>query len=212
MKSKGILLAMLIGITACTGASEEVAESTVASTATTPAPATTVAEPNEMVAHPIDDAVAHLLDAGSYAFEASIFLNAGNEVVETELEGWVDGEDRELVVKSGDQSLLTKVVDGVATVERDGEVSEVPLQEATEAPSLTILSGIDGLVESGTDEYQATLKSEALRASGFDDTTPVTITLKLDSEGNLSGYQLQSADGLWSANVRFEDIGESFSA
>lgn len=204
MNARPMLLAALIAVTACTGG-ERVAEST----GTEPPVETTAVE---TALDPVGDAVAALLEAESYAFDASVALTVSDERVDTDLEGWVDGDARELVVRSGDESVITRVVAGVATVERNGKRTEIPVTEAGGAPSLTILSDIENLVETSTGEFRGSLTAEALRGSGFDDSTPVTITITLAADGQLAGYSLASSDGAWSAIVTFDGIGESYTS
>jgi hypothetical protein len=48
-------------------------------------------------------AVDYLLEAGRYRFMANVNLNVQGSEVETELEGWVDGDDRELKLVHSDR-------------------------------------------------------------------------------------------------------------
>ena len=70
-----------------------------------------------------------LIEVGTYGFEAKILITLQDEPTEVEIEGWVDGSDRELVMRIQGQEVITRVIDGVATVEGDGETVEVPLTE-----------------------------------------------------------------------------------
>ena len=212
MQPQRILVAVLLIATACNG-SNDAAETTPAPEPGSEVTQAAAADVTADADNPVDEAVSSILEVGSYAFGAKVSLTVSSDSVESELTGWVDGDDRELLLQSAGESVLTRVVDGVASVDRDGVVTEIPLLEASEAPSLTILSGIEDLVKTiNPGEYRGSLTTEALRASGFDDATPVKVTILLTDDGQLAGYLLESLDGAWTADVKFEDIGESFTS
>jgi hypothetical protein len=161
-------------------------------------------------AEALDAAVNSLLDAASYAFAASLQLNVQGTAIETEIEGWVDGPDRQLTLKADGSDVTTTVKDGVAIVERDGETTEVPLEEASDAPSLEILAslrnpGFDG------DEITGSLNSSELKDAGFEVDGAANVVVRLHEDGSLAGYTINDNDGLWTIATTFFDIGGSFS-
>lgn len=193
----GVLLAG-----ACGGASET-AETTTSSTsapaATTIAPATTVLDGAGAVSQAVDT----LRDSGRYSFEAIIVLSVRDEPTEFEVEGWVDGADRELVLRGGGNEVITRVVDGVATVERNGVVTEVPLSEADEAPSIEILKSIEGAAFSATTEVTGMLSAAALGSSGFGVDGAADVIVRLGGELGLAGYSMIARNGTWTVDVDF---------
>ena len=133
-------------------------------------------------AEALDAAVNSLLDAASYAFAASVELNVQGTAIETEIEGWVDGPDRQLTLKADGNEVTTTVKDGVAIVERDGETTEVPLEEASDAPSLEILAslrnpGFDGV------EITGSLNSSELKDAGFEVNGAANVVVRLHEDG-----------------------------
>lgn len=206
MNARSLLVAVLLVLTACSS-TDVVSDTTLAEVEPS---APVAAEAPEEAQHPVDKAVAAVLEVGSYSFDATLRLMVSGNATTSDLHGWIDGNDRELVVESGGDSVRTLVVDGVATVERGGQVADVPIREAAEAPSLTILAEVEELTEVESGRFMGTLTVAALRGSGFDDATPVTVTISLDSNGTLAGYLLEASDGTWAADVAFEDIGQSF--
>ncbi len=159
----------------------------------------------------LDAAVNSLLDAASYAFEASIELDVQGTVIETEIEGWVDGPDRQLTLKIDGNEVTTTVKGGVAVVERGGETTEVPLEEASDAPSLEILAslrnpGFDG------DEITGSLNSSELKDAGFEVNGAANVVVRLHEDGSLAGYTISGGNGSWTIATTFFDIGASFSA
>jgi hypothetical protein len=162
-------------------------------------------------AEALDAAVNSLLDSASYAFDTSIQLNVQGTAIETEIDGWVDGSDRQLTLKAGGNEVTTTVKDGVAVVERDGETTEVPLEEASDAPSLEILASLRNPVFDG-DEITASLNSSELKDAGFEVDGAANVTVRLHEDGSLAGYTIGESDGLWTIATTFFDIGGSFSA
>jgi len=207
--------------TACSGSSIAQtavveSESTLASGTDSEVTSTSAANSSTTVgtlsaAEALDAAVNSLLDAASYAFEASIELDVQGTVIETEIEGWVDGPDRQLTLKAGGNEVTTTVKDGVAIVERDGETTEVPLEEASDAPSLEILASLRNPVFDG-DEITASLNSSELKDAGFEVDGAANVTVRLHEDGSLAGYTIGDSDGLWTIATTFFDIGGSFSA
>ncbi len=159
----------------------------------------------------LDAAVNSLLDAASYAFAASIELNVQGTVIETEVEGWVDGPDRHLTLKIDGSEVTTTVKDGVAIVERDGETTEVPLEEASDAPSLEILASLRNPRFDG-DEITGHLNSSELKDAGFEVNGAANVVVRLHEDGSLAGYTISGGDGSWTIATTFFDIGASFSA
>ncbi len=207
--------------TACSGSSIAQtavveSESTLASGTDSEVTSTSAANSSTTVgtlsaAEALDAAVNSLLDAASYAFDTSIELNVQGTVIETEIEGWVDGPDRQLTLKIDGNEVTTTVKDGVAIVERDGETTEVPLGEASDAPSLEILAslrnpGFDG------DEITASLNSSELKDAGFEVNGAANVVVRLHEDGSLAGYTISGGNGSWTIATTFFDIGASFSA
>lgn len=167
-------------------------------------PATDPATAADVVA----DAVDALVEAGTYAFEAKILVSIQGEPTEVELEGWVDGSDRELVMRIDRQSVTTRVIDGVATVERDGETIEVPLEEAGAAPSILILKSIRSPTFETDDTITGKLNASDLSNTEYDVNGSATIEVTVAPDGNLVGYAILSNNDSWSVDVTFSDIGE----
>lgn len=183
---------------AVTSSSEAVTTSTTSAT-TEPASA----------AETIDRAVDRLIEAGSYAFEAKTLVTLQGQPIEIELEGWVDGSDRELVMTIDRQSVTTRVIDGVATVDRDGETVEVPLEEAGEAPSILILNDLQNPTFDGDNTITGKLNASDLSEFDLDVNGSATIEITVDRDGDLAGYTILSNNDSWSVEVKFEDIGQS---
>ena len=162
-------------------------------------------------AEALDAAVSSLLDAASYAFEASIELNVQGSVIETKIDGWVDGPDRQLTLKADGNEVTTTVKDGVAIVERDGEATEVPLEEASDAPSLEILTSLRNPRFDG-DEITGSLNSSELKDAGFEVNGAANVVVRLHDDGSLAGYTISGGNGSWTIATTFFDIGASFSA
>ncbi|MCH7583448.1 MAG: hypothetical protein IIC72_12560 [Acidobacteria bacterium] len=158
----------------------------------------------DVLANSVDE----IVEAGSYAFEAKIQLSLQGQPTEIELEGWVDGSDRELVMKIDRQSVTTRVIDGLATVERDGETVEVPLTEAGSAPSILILKSIQNPTFETDNKITGKLNAADLVASDFDVKGSAIITVSITADGTLTGYSIQSNNDSWTVDVTFSDIGE----
>ena len=216
-----IVVAVVITATACSGSSTAQttvveAESTLVSGTDSVVTSTSAAISSTTVgtlsaADALDAAVNSILNAASYAFETSIQLNVQGTAIATEIEGWVDGPDRQLTLKVDGNEVTTTVKDGVAIVERDGETTEVPLEEASDAPSLEILAslrnpGFDG------DEITGSLNSSELKDAGFEVNGAANVVVRLHEDGSLAGYTITGGNGSWTIATTFFDIGASFSA
>ncbi len=209
-----LVVALVMTATACSGAST--AQTTIAETESTLGSGTSDTISSTTVvtlsaAEALDAAVHSLLDAASYAFAASIQLNVQGAAIETEIDGWVDGPDRQLTLKADGNEVTTTVKNGVAIVERDGETTEVPLEEASDAPSLEILAslrnpGFDG------DEITGSLNSSELKDAGFEVNGAANVVVRLNGDGSLAGYTITGNSGSWTIATTFFDIGGSFSA
>ncbi len=155
----------------------------------------------------VAEAVDALAESGVYGFEATITLTIEGEDVVIELEGWVDGEDRELVTRVGTDEVITRVVDGVATIERDEQITEVPLAEANDAPSIEILKMLQQPKLVSATEVTGKLSATDLRASGFDLNGAANVTIYLASDLSLSGYRIEANNEALVVDVSFTDIG-----
>lgn len=207
MLRRGAIALAVVSLVGC--GSDGASPTSTVDTTSPPSASTATVAPDPALAA-IDSAVTRLLDAGSYAFEATVSLAVAGTSAETELEGWVDGPNRKLLLKSGPDQVITRVVDGVATVERDGEVTEVPLEQAGDAPSLEILRAVRQASLRSPTEVNAKLSAAALGASGFDVTGSANVVVFLTEGGDLAGYSLRASNGTWSVDARFFDIGETF--
>lgn len=159
-------------------------------------------------AQALDEAVDALIDVGSYAFEAKLLVSIQDEPTEVELEGWVNGSDRELTMTINRESVTTRVIDGVATVERDGETVEVALEEAGEPPSILILKSTQNPTFEDPAMIVGKLNSSDLASSNFDVNGAATVEVRLDDDGNLAGYTIVANNESWSVEVKLFDIGE----
>ena len=207
-------LGLVVILVGCGGASTtdtNQPSSTSASPTVSVLPPTSSAPPTEeeQAQALIDRAVDGILEAGSYAMDVEVGLTLGAETIKSELAGWVDGPDRELRLRIGETVVVTRVLDGIATVERGGTVTEVPLAEAEEAPSLELLRFLDQLELVSTTEITGVLDSSLLEG-GFDTGGAARAVLHLTGTGELAGYSLQSSDNTWSLSVTFSDIGSHF--
>ncbi len=207
-----LLLAACTSATSSTSSAE--ALTTTSSTSSAEAPTTTqrASETTEPAgaADVLAKAVDALIEAGSYAFEAKTIITIQDQPVEVEIEGWVDGSDRELTTKIDGQSVTTRVIDGVATVERDGESVEVGLQEADAAPSLLILKSIQAPTFDDPTTVVGKLNSSDLSTTNFDANGAASVEVRLDSDGNLTGYTILANNESWSIEVKLFDIGDNF--
>lgn len=161
---------------------------------------TSVLDPKAAVAQAVDT----FQGVGRYRLEARLVVSIREEPTVFEIVGWVDGQDRELVLTGGGNEVITRVVDGTATVERDGVVSEVPLKQAEEAPSIEILLVLRSLAfTSAAGEVTGTLTAAALEASGFDVDGVADVTVRLGGDLGVAGYTMTGRNSSWSVEVRF---------
>ena len=199
-------------IAACGGT--PTAESPTVATATTAVTpidtnsATTATATPPTAAEAIEAAVDALLDAGSYAFEAEILVSSRGDDTEVTIEGWVDGADRQLVTTLDEQSVTTLVIAGIATVDTDGEVVEVPLEEAGNAPSILVLSAIQNPVFEDESTISGKLNSSALASADYEVSGSAEIRVTFGQDGHLSGYSIAAKNNSWSIEVAFTKIGE----
>ena len=162
-------------------------------------------------AETLEAAVEALSEAGSYAFEATVEIEVQGDTIASEIEGWVDGADRMLVLRIDGEEVTTTVIDGVATVERDGESTEVPLKEAADAPSLEMLASLRS-PEFAETTITGTLNSKDLKAVGFDVNGAATAIVTMTENGVLSGYEIVANNESWIVTTTFFDSGQAFSS
>jgi hypothetical protein len=209
-KSRFIVAALFLVVASCSGGETTIGSPSASSpstpTTTTDATIQAPLSPDEA----LDAAVVGLIDADSYAFEVTVTLATQGTEVTTELEGWVRGTDRELVLRAGSEEVITRVIDGVATVERDGETIEVPLEEASDAPTLDILRALGNISSTSDGEITGSLSASELKDFGFDVKGAADVTVILTASGSLASYLLTGNNGAWRVQTRFFDIGESF--
>ena len=155
----------------------------------------------------LQSAVDELIEANSYRFEVTVSIATQDSIVEVELEGWVDGPDRELVLRTDSGEVTTRVTDGLATVERQGETIEVPLESASTAPSLHVLTAITDIAWAPGNTIQGKLSAIALEELGFDVIGAATVTATL-RHGSLTRYTLTADDEAWTIRTNFTDINE----
>ncbi len=209
-RSRFILVALFLVVASCgdeettigspSGSSQSMTTTTTDVTTQAPLP----------VDEALDAAVVGLIDADSYAFEVTVTLATQGTEVATELEGWVRGTDRELVLRAGSEEVITRVIDGVATVERDGETIEVPLEEASDAPTLDILRALRNITSAADNEITGSLSASELKDFGFDVKGSAQVTVILTPSGSLASYLLTGNNGAWRVQTHFFDVGETF--
>lgn len=151
--------------------------------------------------------------AESYRFRAIVTLAVGGTTADAVMSGWVDGPDSQLTVGSGSTFVTTRVVDGIATVERDGITKPVALAEADRAPSFEMLEAIEDLAVVSPKLLAGRVAASALGASGFDDgmSGSADVTVVLTRSGELAGYTLTAVDHSWRVEVDVSGFGEHFS-
>ena len=195
----GGLLAIFSIVVACTGSASS---DTTASTTTLFEPAT----PSEA----LEFAESQLITAGSYAFEVRIELRVKGETVEIATEGWVDGADRLVQVRRNGSETITRVTDGIATIEEDNQISGILMAEAENAPSLDILSEVEDAVFSQEIGVTGRLKAPALHSLDLDLSGNGTVIVELSDSGALAGYLAEGNNEQWTVIARFFDLGETF--
>lgn len=200
------LVVLALVATACSRQIPTVTEIPLPSTTTTPVAAEGPGGPAvDEVAARLDKAVTELIEADSYRFDVTVSIATRDSVAEVALEGWVDGADRELVMRTGSEQVTTRVIDGLATVERQGETVEVPLESATTAPSLNVLTAITNISWAPGNTIRGALSASALEELGFDVTGAATVTATL-RRGSLARYILAAADDSWTIRTNFTNI------
>lgn len=146
------------------------------------------------------------LAAGSYAYEATVHLAAGSRPVTVELAGWVDGDDRLLVMTTGGETVRTTVVDGVATVEDASGSRPVPLADAAAPPSLEALRGLSPSEATGG-RVRGTIDAAAGAAVGIDGAAG-TVDVDVTYTDVITGYALADRAGRWDLAVTFRGVGD----
>ncbi len=209
-RSRFILVALFLVVASCGGEETTIGSPSGSSPSITTATTDVTTQAPLPVDEALDAAVTGLIDADSYAFEVTVTLATQGTEVETELEGWVQGTDRELVLRAGSQEVITRVINGVATVEREGETIEVPLEEASDAPTLDILRALGNINSAGDGEITGSLSASELKNLGFDVKGAAEVTVMLTPSGSLAGYVLIGNNGAWRVETRFFDISETF--
>ena len=202
-----VVISMLLAACSSTGSVDATSSSTTpptdlgaGDTSETTVPAT--------AAEVLADAVEALTEAGSYAFEAAITLSLQGEPTEIELKGWVDGSDRELVMTINRESVTTRVIDGIATVERDGETVEVALEEAGESPSIEVLASIQNPTFESDTTITGKLNASNLAGTNYDVNGSANITVTIGADGVLAGYSIAANNDSWSVEATFTDVGD----
>ncbi len=149
--------------------------------------------------------------ASSYRFQAAVNAETVSGSVSLELSGWVNGDDRQLVTKSGNMEMTTVVEGGVATVTTPSGSTEVPLTEAQGTPSLLLLRDLQNIEIIAPGEVAGTMPGQILQGSGLSDGTlagsGVTATVTYDPGGMLTGYVLEDDAKTWRMTVRIYDVG-----
>lgn len=179
-------------------------------TTTTSPSATATVSPEEESLAAYQEALARTLDADSYRFDAEVELETASGRARVEMRGWVDGPDRELIVRSGEREIRTVVEDGVATVYGPDGPSEIPLSEAGEAPSLTVLQELQKIDVTAPGQVSGSLKTNLLRRLGISDESnraPAQATVSFTPGAMIDRYLLQDPAGNWRVRVSLFDVG-----
>ena len=195
-----------IAFVACGG--DDVASTTVLPTPTTSV-ASSEATPSTVVSEAeLTSAFLVALDATleepRYNFGGEFIVNQSGTPLPIRLNGWVDGPDRLVNAETEAGSIITKVSGGTATSIKNNVETEIPLEAAGSAPSLTILSSLDVVTEtegSVTGVLPASLLAEAngVSADGFVDAT-VWYT------DRIVAYRLAARDGSWTLEMTFSPL------
>ena len=152
------------------------------------------------------------LAAGTYRFEGTLeaVTSAGSQSIE--LSGWVNGANYELVVNSAGQQVTTTVQDGVATVTTPAGTTDIPVADATAAPSLSILRDLQDPTMASTGQVTGTLPDAALQQTGLAEAatagTATNATITFDPDGTLTGYTLTDDAHTWTLTLRIFDVGQ----
>lgn len=217
LRNVGLGAVLVLVVTACGGstAGSVVTDSTFASVAVSVVQTPTVAgdateaesvaaaqvAPDAMIAAAVDA----LVQSAAYSFKSTVTLTVQGAEIQSELEGWVDGPDRQITLRIAEAEVTTRVIDGVATVERDGAVTEVSLTEAADAPSLQILRSIRNptFVDGGV---EGKLSGRDLADSGYEVNGSATATVLIAADGTLGGYEIWGSNESWLISVTFTDL------
>lgn len=170
--------------------------------------ATTSSDEEPLAAY--EEALARTLAADSYRFDAEVELETASGRARVEMRGWVDGADRELVVRSGDREIRTVVVDGVATVYGSDGPTETPLSEAGKAPSLTVLQELQEIDVAGPGEVSGILEAGLLQRLGINneaENAPAQATVFFTPGAMIDRYLLRDPTGNWQMRVSLFDVG-----
>jgi hypothetical protein len=170
--------------------------------------------PDSEAPDPLAQALERTMAAGSFGFEVEISLGVVGTTAGATLSGWVDGQDRELVLQAGDQQITTSVIDGVAMVQRPEGTIEIPLAEAGEAPSLELLGQVTGLTYVSPTRVTGVLSADAvtsLAISSEELSGDAEVTIDLSPDGYLAGYRLRDPQQRWEIVAVIFDVGGEFS-
>ena len=118
----------------------------------------------------------------------------------TTLEGWVAGDDHEVTVRVGDDVVTTTVVDGVATQERNGTITEVPASTAAAAPAILDPLGQVTVIDNG---IRGRLGGGDVGQLGFDVNGSVVVAVATAGDGTLTGYKITANNDSWSIVMAF---------
>ena len=170
------------------------------STTTAPsgAPTTIAAAPEEALRNALD--LFRSVDA--YRFSGTVIAVYGmNTTTQVEIEGWVDGDDRELVLRVAGAETMVRVIDGEATITQDGVVVEVPLARAQEAPSVEPLASLESPAFTASAEITGTLDATVLEVSDFEVTGVADAVVRVGGPLGVSGYTIVARGGGWTIDV-----------
>ncbi len=208
MSRLGLALASLVLLSSsCSRSTPTVTDIAASPTTTSAVVAREVLDDSDLdqIAVKLQSAVDELIEADSYRFEVVVAIATQDSILEVELEGWIDGADRELVLRTDSGEVTTRVIDGLATVERQGETIEVPLESAASAPSLNVLTAITDITWAPGNTIQGSLSAAQLEELGFDVTGAARVTATLVG-GSLARYTLTADDEAWTIRTNFTNI------
>lgn len=171
---------------------------------------TTTTSPDKEPLAAYEEALARTSAADSYRFDAEVELETASGRARVEMRGWVDGADRELIVRSGDREIRTVVVDGVATVYGSNGPTEIPLSEAGRVPSLTVLQELQKIDVAGPNEVSGILETSLLQRLGINNETenaPAQATVFFTPGAMIDRYLLRDPAGNWQMRVSLFDVG-----
>jgi hypothetical protein len=172
---------------------------------TTVAPSSSGATAERSAEEAVAAAVGEMLKAEAYSFEGTVTITSTSDA-EFQVSGWVNGKDSEISLTTGGQTVITRVLSGVATVEQGGVMTEIPLGEAGDAPSLEILTELKKSEFVTDGSVRGTLTAADLRASGFDVNGVAFVMVFLSDGGDISGYTMTPNNGGWSVEMSFSKL------